>query len=289
MKVKDMYKIAIVILNYLNDKDTIECVTSIQNMNYPICGIVIVDNCSTNGSFNRLKQRYAKNTNITLLQNKINQGFARGNNLGILYAKKKLKADFILVVNNDTIFTDKNYITSMVKCFRSGVGVIGSKIILNNHIVQPRSIVHLNIKNLLMDYINIFSKRRGSSFDFSIYSGNATEILHGCALMFTPDFLRYYDGFYKKTFLYHEEEILYLMCKCKKLTQVYNPEVSIFHKEDQSSLLSFGNDSEIMNRYAYESKKYVLRWLIKDLIIRMSKSIKCQLMMMFGSKRDLLR
>ena len=50
-----MQKLGIVILNYLNYKDTIECVNSILNMGYPVEGIVIVDNHSENDSFKILK------------------------------------------------------------------------------------------------------------------------------------------------------------------------------------------------------------------------------------------
>ena len=44
----DMNKISIVVLNYLNYVDTIECVDSILEMKYKFEGIIIVDNNSKN-------------------------------------------------------------------------------------------------------------------------------------------------------------------------------------------------------------------------------------------------
>lgn len=42
----NLIDLAIVVLSYLNYEDTIECVNSILDFNYPIKGIVIVDNNS---------------------------------------------------------------------------------------------------------------------------------------------------------------------------------------------------------------------------------------------------
>ena len=53
-----MGKIGIVILNYLNYLDTIECVDSIRQMDYKIAGIVIVDNGSYNESYSILGKIY---------------------------------------------------------------------------------------------------------------------------------------------------------------------------------------------------------------------------------------
>lgn len=258
-----MSRVAIVVLNYLNYMDTIECVDSILKMEYPICGIVIVDNGSKNDSYTRLKKKYAKEKKVSLIANKKNLGFARGNNEGIFYARKKLKADFVLVVNNDTVFIEKNYIKSMIQKYEPGVGVIGSKIVLKNGSVQPEMVGYLDFKDIISCNLNMVSLRYGSCFDFPLNQGKATIFLHGCALMFTPDFFKAYKGFYKRTFLYGEEDILYFMCKCKNLRQVYNTETKIYHKEDQSSLMSFQNDKLIHNRYALRSRKYILLWKIK--------------------------
>ena len=44
--------------------------------------IVIVDNGSANETGLKLKEQYADNSNITVLINKENLGFAKGNNVG---------------------------------------------------------------------------------------------------------------------------------------------------------------------------------------------------------------
>lgn len=262
-----MYKIAVVILNYLNYKDTIECVESMLKMDYPICGAVIVDNASRNGSYEILKRKYENNNQIQVVANSRNQGYARGNNLGIKYARNKWKAEFVLIVNNDTVFIDEHYITELIRNYQTGVGVIGSKIILNKECEAPPFLYYFEFKDLFANYFNMLSRHLGSCFDFPQNQGKPEKILHGCALMLTPDFFQKYQGFFKFTFLYGEEAILFLMCKCHQLRQVYVPDARIYHKEDQSSFMSFQNEKVVLNKYGLQSMKFIILYKIKYSIL----------------------
>lgn len=60
--------------------------------------IVIVDDCSKDDSVHFIKNNFP---NFTLLQTKTNSGYVGANNLGYEYAKK-VKADFIYLLNQDT-------------------------------------------------------------------------------------------------------------------------------------------------------------------------------------------
>lgn len=257
------YKTAIVVLNYLNYKDTIECVDSIIANRYNTAGVVIVDNGSGNDSYKVLKNEYGSNKDIHVIKSKRNIGYAKGNNIGIDYARKYLGAQFVLIVNNDTIFTDENYIDKLLKAYKKDVGCIGGRIILKDNTDQGVYFEYVSAYNVFFWLVNERSKMSGSSFDFPINKGEPQKILHGSAILLTPDFFRYYKGFYPKTFLYGEEAILYYMCKCKNLKQVYIPETAIYHKEDQSSIMSFNNDIEVANTYQYQSRKQVLKWAIR--------------------------
>lgn len=258
-----MYNLVIVVLNYLNYKDTIECVDSILKMQYPIRGVVVVDNGSHNESVSVLKETYRKAERVWIRRSRKNRGYARGNNIGIHFARKRLKADYVLIANNDTVFIDKDYVKGMLHAYEPGVGVIGGRILLKDEHEQPSISYYLGFRDSVLRYVNGLSAKYGSSFDFPEAEGESVRILHGCALMFTPDFFRFFQGFYKRTFLYGEEAVLYLMCQCKGLRQVYVPEVKIFHKEDQSSLMSFQNDRTVIKQYAFQSQKYVLWWVVK--------------------------
>lgn len=264
---KSNYKTAIVILNYLNYEDTINCVASIQKNKYDLCGVVIVDNGSNNGSYEILKKQYLFDESVYVVDAKRNLGFARGNNIGISFARNKLKADFVFCCNNDVIFLEKDYFTILLKNYESGVGVLGSKIINANEEVQPRFILNLNWKALITSYLNTYAVIKGTSFDLPISEYDNQEVIHGCAVLFTPDFFEYYSGFYKRTFLYYEEPILFFMCNEKQLRQVYVEETKIMHLEDKSSEMSFMNDINTIRNHSFHSMKYLIWWSIRNAVI----------------------
>lgn len=83
--------IGIVVLNYLNWWDTVDLVESIKSQSFKDFEIIIVDNDSANDSVEQLTKRYENESNIHLLVSKSNQGYARGNNIGIEYAINSLK------------------------------------------------------------------------------------------------------------------------------------------------------------------------------------------------------
>lgn len=260
---KRIYRVSIVILNYLNFCDTIECVESVLRQNYPIQSVIVVDNGSLNQSAQKLRRHYQRNRKVTVISIDQNIGFAKGNNVGIRYARKKHGAEFVLVVNNDTKFIEDNYITALLEGYDVNVGIIGSRILLQDGSIQDESNGIFDLKQCILNYLNLFSLNKGTSFDFYVDKSKGAKMLHGCALLFTPSFFKYYQGFYPRTFLYHEEEILYLMCKFKGLEQRYVSETMIFHKEDRSSKQSFANDKMIKRKYQFQSYKFVLFWLVK--------------------------
>ena len=274
----DMNKISIVVLNYLNYVDTIECVDSILEMKYKFEGIIIVDNNSKNESYRVLKKKYKTKKKIMIVKAGRNYGYAKGNNIGISIARQKFHTDFVFVVNNDTVFLEKDYFRKLLDCYSDGVGMIGSEILLKEHIIQKPILYDISFQGTFKTWANLCLKKLGQeSWSFLVPEAKRkkkVQILHGCAVLFTPAFFRYYDGFYKRTFLYAEEPILYLMCKKYGLRQIYTSNTYIYHKEDQSSALSFHNDSEIIEDYRRQSYKFLLWWVIKDKVTEVMGQLK---------------
>ena len=107
-------KFLIILLNYNNWKDTIECVESLQNSKVENSNILVVDNCSIDDSYIQLKNRIP---DVTFLKTENNLGFSGGNNIGIRYGIEN-NAEYIILLNNDTIVNKdsiKNLINEMEK------------------------------------------------------------------------------------------------------------------------------------------------------------------------------
>ena len=85
---KDYKKVSIILLNYNTTNDVIECLKSLDEINYPNYEIIVVDNCSRKEEISKLNNYVVLMNKITLIESDKNGGFAYGNNIGINYAMK---------------------------------------------------------------------------------------------------------------------------------------------------------------------------------------------------------
>lgn len=266
-----MLKTAVVILNYMNYRETLACVESALLQKNVSFQVVVVDNGSANESFRVIREKYRYNRLVYVIRAKKNYGFAKGNNIGIQYARKRLGADYVLLLNSDTVMTDENYIHTLLSYEEENVGVIGSEIILRNGRKQKPYFEYVEFPATLIYYFYLLGGLYGvnileNHMECLLRKRRKEQVIHGSALMLTPAYFEAYDGLYSRTFLYGEEILLYIMCKRAGLEQVYTSDISIFHKEDQSSKFLFHNRNTVQAVYGLQSYKYVVWESFKDFI-----------------------
>ena len=249
-----------IILHYQSINDTICCVDSIvKNVNDYV--IVIVDNCSPNKSGLDLLERYRLDKNVNVILNDTNSGFAKGNNIGYAYLNKNYDCDFICCANNDTVLLDCEFEKHINQDFGEyGFSVLAPKVLLLDGSIQSFNPVLQSIdyyKNQLeryehcltyQDYIRnmsiigklfVFSPAMMSTFRKikqrikAPYKKHMEDVvLHGCFLVFSKLYISNFDtAFDPDTFMYREEELLYLRVKSKNLKTLYSENMTICHKE----------------------------------------------------------
>jgi len=120
-----MLKFTLIILNWNNCKDTLECLASIDKIKYPNFEVIVVDNGSTDDSIEIIRTRYPQHT---MVENKENLGFAEGNNRGLREGIKQ-GAEMLMLLNNDTIIAP-NMLTEISKAAldHPQAGAFGPKI-----------------------------------------------------------------------------------------------------------------------------------------------------------------
>lgn len=276
-------KVAVVILNYRNYQDTIECLRSLFEVSYSDIELVVVDNDSQNGSlayicdFILLSERSCVtikdgeieksgliNENIILLQSSKNGGYAAGNNLGIRIAIER-NADYVLILNNDTL-VDKYFLEPMIDFAESdeNIGAVGPKVVDENGRFD-RSCARRR-PTLLSYFITtgiggLLFNKLGSVGDYYGLFANVfndpkeVDILSGSCMLFKSNVFLKIGLFDEYTFLYLEEFIVHEKLRDYNLKSFIVPESLVIHKKARSTS---SVNSVFIEKENKKSRKYYL-------------------------------
>ncbi len=112
--------ISVIIVNYNGVQHLDECLTSLSNQSFHHFEIIFVDNGSTDGSVGYVENYFPDIRTVALGKN---EGFCRGNNVGLRYAS----GDFIALLNNDTL-ADTRWLEEMYNAMKkdSTIGICSS-------------------------------------------------------------------------------------------------------------------------------------------------------------------
>lgn len=120
-------RVDIIILNWNGREDTLNCLRSVQEVEYPRYRyrVLVVDNASTDGSVEAIRAGFP---GVELIVNDGNLGFAAGNNEGIRHALQS-GADYVLLLNNDTQ-VERAVLSELVRAGEGdpGVGLASPKV-----------------------------------------------------------------------------------------------------------------------------------------------------------------
>lgn len=96
----DAIDLSLVILSWNTKEITLNCLESIfRNPPAVPWELILIDNASSDGSAEAIREKYGSDPHLNLIENKINNGFTGGNNQGMDVASGKI----IGLLNSDTI------------------------------------------------------------------------------------------------------------------------------------------------------------------------------------------
>lgn len=248
---------AFVILQYCAMQETLDCIESIKKYCDDSYVIIVVDNGSPNNAGEKIKGIIGNDDKCLVLLNEENLGFAKGNNIGFRYAKK-LGARFICIMNSDTCLVDEFFVEQAKSdYFKYKYYVLGPNIVLKQpevrvnplgeHVLERAEVkkkiisliiqivlVSLKLENIISTIQNrkrLYAQKQ--EYNRRNYYFNVK--LHGCCLIFSPEYIKEYNGLNEGTFLYLEEEMLFLEMQRANHIMLYSPKVTIYHAEDAST------------------------------------------------------
>jgi len=261
--------VAVIIVNYNGELDTIECVNSLFQQEYKPKVIVIVDNDSEIVSKRHLLNEYSLKKNIELhlryrlpvsvslindvkivfIENDSNGGFSKANNIGIKYVQLYENISYIWLLNNDTVLKKSaiyNIITFCSKNKSSYPLAISPKVIsYYNNGVDSEGFAYLNLLTSQSSHQRKFLFSHSYLVGSSLFLTNISKI---------PLFDENY-------FLYYEDADYSIRLKENGFFLKYLPVEIVFHKISRSTKKNFSIEEIKIKSMIYFFKKNFRNYL----------------------------
>lgn len=235
-------KLSIIIVNYNTYNLTKQTIESIIQKEHPFeYEILLVDNASSDGSIEKLKEEFNQLILEEILQvfiNKSNLGFAKANNIGIRVANGK----YILLLNSDTVVKED----CLDKCIskmeqNADIGALGCKVVLPNgkldHACKrgfptPKASLYYLLKLYKKDPI-----KYGQYDALHLHEDEVGEVdcLMGAFMLMPKDALNKVGLLDEDFFMYGEDIDLCCRIKDGGYKILYYPKAQIIHHKGGSS------------------------------------------------------
>lgn len=253
----------IILVNWNGKRDTLECLDSLAGVSYPHVRVLVVDNASSDGSAQEIRERHP---GVTVLEQHTNLRFAGGNNAGMKYALAH-GAELLCLLNNDTTVA-KDFLTHLVSRLRSNgsTGMVAPKIFYHD---DPRRIWfaggEISMWTGTMRHTGIRELDDGR-FDTSREIDYAT----GCCILTSKEVVGKAGMLDEAFFMYGEDADWSMRVRRAGYAIVYEPKARVWHKLSVASgghLSFFKMKNKFLSnmrfffRYASLPQKLVFPWL----------------------------
>ena len=286
-----MEKIGFVILHYGDLSVTSQCIRSILSMDgREKAEIILVDNDSGDATDDKWEM-YAGISGLHILKNEEAHGFSHANNLGYRYARNVLKADCILILNNDIEFIQKDFIRRLEdSAVRTGGHIIAPDIRKQSSLEPQNPLdtrirteaeairtIILNRAALLCfpviypvllrqqkraDRNRVRRKKENREYYRMPHEG---IVPFGACLIFTKPFIDgQEDAFMPETEFYYEEYLLADRCFREGYRICYDPSLRILHETGKATEKSTGSEKNKM-RFMMENTAESCRIYLREL------------------------
>lgn len=217
-----MPRVSIIVLNWNGLPYLEECLDSLRSQTYRDFELIVVDNFSTDGSREWLRER--SGDRFGLIESASNLGYAGGNNLGI----KRAVGEWIALVNNDAV-ADRFWLERAMQAVdregrRGNVGMVASKVLLYNQ----RDIID-NTGHLI--YPDGLNRGRGRlERDGGQYNAVADALFpSGCAALYRREMIVETGGFDERFFAYGDDADIGLRGRLLGWRCIFAPRAIVYH------------------------------------------------------------
>ena len=237
----------IILINYNNYSDTIECLESIQNQTYDHCVPIVVDNASSNESVSEIKKRFP---DLLIVENEENVGFSGANNIGAQIALAK-GAEIITFLNNDMVLPE-NFFEILLKGIEDNQCICPLMLYYDNHDI-------INYSGGFFDYKKGAgtTPERGKRINPNTLFRREVTLAHGGCSAMTAKTYQLLGPWKTEYFLYREDDEYSARMLSKGVKIIFEPAAVLYHKESVTT----GGDAglEFRNYYLTRNKLYNIK------------------------------
>jgi GT2 family glycosyltransferase len=241
--------VSIIIINYNGKKLLKDCLESIKKINYPNYQIILVDNNSSDGTHEYVKENYPE---ISMIRLDSNFGFAYPNNVGA----KKSQGEFLLFLNNDTI-VEPDFLDSLVTVINSDQNIA----ICQSMLLKPDG--QVDSSGDFIDSIGVaFSTFEKIKETREIFSAKAASMI------VRRDVFEKLGGFDEKFFISFEDVDLSWRARIMGYRILINPKSVVYHLGGQTTnklkeeIIFHGLKNQLILKITNFETRYSIRSLI---------------------------
>lgn len=216
--------VGIIILSWNRREDTLECLRSLSHIEYPSYRIFLVDNGSTDGTAEAVKELFPA---VDIIQNGKNLGYAAGNNVGIREVLN-LGIETVLLLNDDTV-VDPHFLTILVESlYRSpDIGAVNPTI----YYFDDPDIIW-SAGGQINERTGIAHQRHFKEIDRGQLGSSERDVHYaiGAAILIKAEALEKVGMLDSEFFVYYEETDWCFRARAAGFRIVYVPTARIWHK-----------------------------------------------------------
>jgi len=254
-------KVSVIIVNYNGKHFLKDCLDSLMEQSFKDFETIIVDNGSTDGSGEYIKEIYSW---VRLVEIQENLGFAGGNNEGVRVAEGEL----IVLLNNDTIL-EQDWLMGLVNAVEPNDVAIASSLILTDGI--PAKYYEKN------GSLNLFGHNIMSIFNKSeniFYCGGASLIYKKKILdiPFDEDYFAYSEDVY----LGMRARFMGYRIRHTNESKLRHIGGGTFRKEKNERLTYYQERNRLLNFFLFFSIKSLIKmspYFLLNLLIKLAGSL----------------
>ena len=283
--------VSVLVVSYNTKQMTLECLRSVVRETRAIdFEVLVIDNCSTDGSFEAMSEEFGDRSGFTIEKAKENLGFAGWNNL----LAKSARGEYLLLLNPDTVVLDRA-IECLVAFAQSTPrnGIWGGRTLFEDGSLNPTNcwgpftvwseICAAFGLRAVFPKSRLFHPRGYGRWQRD--SVREVGVVTGCFFLMRLKDWRSFGGFDPEFFMYGEETDLCMRAIKEGMRPVVTPTATIVHHGGASEKVRVDKMVRLFDAQVRLFRRHFSRFGFRMVFVSMTLGVLIRAILMGGVSR----